>query len=237
MSALTAGRATTPKGKLRRQMYLVAASTTIYAGGMVCINATGYAVPAANTAGLSDVVGIATATVDNADGADGEMAIVVEYGAGGAFMLDAAGGISQADVGRDAFVSDDQTVTDAAASTNRVRVGKILEFIDEATNKVWVIIDNVQTNNLAAGAVATADLADDSVTFAKAAVFVSTEQTGNGAQQSVAHGLAAAPAGVLIAVTEDPAGSGFDVAEGTHTATNVLVTVTTGVKYKVFAWA
>jgi hypothetical protein len=221
MSALTAGRATTPKGKLRRQMYLVAASTTIYAGGMVCINATGYAVPAANTAGLSDVVGIATATVDNADGADGEMAIVVEYGAGGAFMLDAAGGISQADVGRDAFVSDDQTVTDAAASTNRVRVGKILEFIDEATNKVWVIIDNVQTNNLAA----------------KAAVFVSTEQTGNGAQQSVAHGLAAAPAGVLIAVTEDPAGSGFDVAEGTHTATNVLVTVTTGVKYKVFAWA
>lgn len=88
--------------------------------------------------------------------------------------------------------------------------------------------------------IATADLADLAVTAAKALVFVSTEQTGTGSAQNVAHGLAATPSKVLIAVTELPdaaAETGFDVAEGAHTSTNVVVTVTNTVKYKVFAWA
>lgn len=66
--------------------------------------------------------------------------------------------------------------------------------------------------------------------------FMSAEQTGTGAAQDVAHGLAVAPTKVLVAVTEDPAGAGFDVAEGAHDATNVKVTVTTGVKFKVLAF-
>lgn len=68
--------------------------------------------------------------------------------------------------------------------------------------------------------------------------FDSTEQTGNGSEQSVAHGLGVAPDTVLISVTELPdaaAETGFDVAEGTHTSTNVLATVTNTVKYKVLA--
>lgn len=88
--------------------------------------------------------------------------------------------------------------------------------------------------------VTTADLADDAVTFAKAAVFISSEQTGNGGAQSVAHGLGAVPAGVLVVPTEHPGTpdtGAFDIAEGVHTSTNVVVTVTTNVKYKVFAWA
>ena len=80
-------------------------------------------------------------------------------------------------------------------------------------------------------------IADDAVTAAKSKTFASTEQTGTGSPQNVAHGLGATPSIVMIAVTEDPAGSGFDVAEGTHTSTNVVVTVTSGVKFKVFAWA
>jgi len=108
----------------------------------------------------------------------------------------------------------------------------------------------VTSAKIAAGVIVTADIADSgittaklastAVTKAKALVFASTEQTGNGSEQSIAHGLGAAPSIVMVCVTEVPdaaAETGFDVAEGTHTATNVLVTVTNTVKYKVFAWA
>lgn len=140
MAALTADRVTKSKGKLRRASYPVAASTTIYAGAMVCINTSGYAVPAADTLSFSDVVGVATAKQDNSSGSNGDISVIVEYG--GAFLIDAAAGIDQTNVGRDAVVTDDQTVTDAAAGTNDIVVGRILEFVDETQNKVWVNIDN-----------------------------------------------------------------------------------------------
>lgn len=90
--------------------------------------------------------------------------------------------------------------------------------------------------------IATSELEDGSVTFAKAKAFVSTEQTGTGSAQNVAHGLGAAPSAVLVSITEIPdavidANAGVDVAEGTHTTTNVVLTVTSGVKFKVLAWA
>ena len=67
--------------------------------------------------------------------------------------------------------------------------------------------------------------------------FLSAVQTGNGAQQSIAHGMGAVPAGVLASCTDNSGSTNvFTVAEGAHTATNVLVTVTTGAKYKVLAW-
>jgi hypothetical protein len=87
--------------------------------------------------------------------------------------------------------------------------------------------------------VGTADIAAGAVTFAKAAAFVSTEQTGTGSAQNVAHGLGVAPAAVLIAPTDTaPSTTGaYTVTEGTHTTTNVVVTVTSGKKFKVLAWA
>jgi hypothetical protein len=63
--------------------------------------------------------------------------------------------------------------------------------------------------------------------------FLSSEQTGNGSAQSVAHGLKHTPQVVKIIVTDESA-SDFAITEGTHTATNVVVTVTSGVKYKVY---
>lgn len=63
---------------------------------------------------------------------------------------------------------------------------------------------------------------------------VLAEATGTGAGQNVAHGLGIVPGAVQISITELPdaaAETGFDVAEGTHTATNVVVTVTTTVKF------
>ncbi len=69
-------------------------------------------------------------------------------------------------------------------------------------------------------------------------IFVSTEQTGTGSTQNIAHGLARAPSVVFIAPTDtSPATVGqYTVTEGTHDATNVIVTVTSGKKFKVLAW-
>lgn len=65
--------------------------------------------------------------------------------------------------------------------------------------------------------------------------FVSAEQTGTGAEQSLAHGLEKAPSAVLAIITDNTATPGFTVAEGTHTATETKFTVTADVKYKVLA--
>lgn len=77
------------------------------------------------------------------------------------------------------------------------------------------------------------------VRWRSAATFVSTEQTATGSAQNVAHGLGLVPSAVLIVPTDlTPATVGqYSAVEGTHDATNVVVTVTTGKKFKVFAWA
>ncbi len=63
--------------------------------------------------------------------------------------------------------------------------------------------------------------------------FLSSEQTADGTEQSVAHGLKRTPVLVKVIVTEEST-SNFDVTEGTHDGTNIKVTVTSGVKYKVY---
>jgi hypothetical protein len=69
--------------------------------------------------------------------------------------------------------------------------------------------------------------------------FVSTELTGTGSAQNVAHSLGVVPAAVAIIPTDTaPATVGaYTAVEGAHTATNVVVTVTSGKKFKVLAWA
>ena len=73
--------------------------------------------------------------------------------------------------------------------------------------------------------------------LAAAGRFISAETTGTGSAQNVAHGLGVTPTVVLVSLTELPASlaAGADIAEGTHTATNVVLTVTSGVKFKVLA--
>jgi len=67
--------------------------------------------------------------------------------------------------------------------------------------------------------------------------FLSAVETGTGASQSIAHGLGAVPVGVLVSCTDNSGSTdAFTVTEGTHTSTNVLVTVTSGAKFKVLAW-
>ncbi|MBS7623882.1 hypothetical protein KEJ39_09485 [Candidatus Bathyarchaeota archaeon] len=72
----------------------------------------------------------------------------------------------------------------------------------------------------------------------KPTIFVSAEQTGTGSAQNIAHGLGVVPRLVFVSITESPETyAALDVAEGTRTNTNVVVTVASGWKYKVIAIA
>ncbi len=72
--------------------------------------------------------------------------------------------------------------------------------------------------------------------FYGAGVAISNEVTGNGSAQNYAHGLGSVPSKVLVIPTEFASNINFDVAEGSHDATNAIVTVTTGAKYRVLVF-
>ncbi len=123
-----------------RRRYKMKASTTIYKGAMVNCDANGVALPAAETAGTSTVVGIATHQQTSA--ASGNYYIEVEFGC--EFLLDVAAGITIADTGTKAFLLDDQTVTDAAGTlTADILAGTIVEYLDETQDKAWIYITGI----------------------------------------------------------------------------------------------
>lgn len=131
MTALTKDRNTTRKAGTVA-VFPVAAGAKIFAGAQVCLTADGFAVPAADTAGLK-FAGVSRVYVDNSGGING--AVQVEVWRDGIFDF-AATGMGADDVGKPAFVTDDQTV--ALSSTNAVGCGVISE-VDSAT-KVWIDI-------------------------------------------------------------------------------------------------
>jgi hypothetical protein len=147
VAALTKDRSTTRKIG-GQAAYPVAAGAKIYAGAMVCLNADGYAVPAADAAGLK-FVGISRQYVDNSGGADGAQTVLVWRE--GVFDL-AASGMTAADVGKPVFAADDQTV--ALSTTNGVGVGIITEV--ESATKVWVDIAEANRRTARAQANSTA---------------------------------------------------------------------------------
>lgn len=73
------------------------------------------------------------------------------------------------------------------------------------------------------------------ITGGRPRIAVSGEITANGSAQNFAHGLGAVPYAVVVTPTDtSPSTAGvFTVTEGSHSATNAVVTVTSGKKYKV----
>lgn len=135
MAALTANKNLEARAYVKGlDPFPVAASTVIYKGAIVALNAAGFAVPAADTAGLQ-VVGIAHDKVDNSTGANGDKNVIVEYGRE---YLMAAASITQALVGDLMYVVDDQTVDDAAGPTNDIAVGRLTRFV--STTSGWVFV-------------------------------------------------------------------------------------------------
>ncbi len=84
----------------------VAASTIIYKGALVCINSSGYLVPADDATDLR-FVGVARDGADNSSGSNGDVEIVVVTRGSIVVRKSKA---EQSDVGRDARIVDDETV-------------------------------------------------------------------------------------------------------------------------------
>lgn len=122
MAALSSERETVTR-KGAAIVLPVLAGVVIFGGALVAVDEDGFAQPAANTAGLI-VVGVADATVDNTDGDDGDLEVTARCGA--QFKLDTTT-LTSADVGRMAWVVDDQTVGRLSAASNAIPVGRVVE--------------------------------------------------------------------------------------------------------------
>ena len=83
--------------------------------------------------------------------------------------------------------------------------------------------------------VTSADIKDATIVSADIKIFVSSEQTGNGSEQSIAHGLGATPTKVIVTLTQFGGSTACSIQEGTHDATNCKINVSNTVKYKVWA--
>lgn len=82
-------------------------------------------------------------------------------------------------------------------------------------------------------------LAAGSILISKLKSFKSTEQTGTGSSQNIAHGLGVVPGLVFFMITSDTAtqATGATYVEGAHDSTNLKMTVTSGAKFKIVAFA
>jgi hypothetical protein len=120
MSALTRDRATPYREGIEVE-YPVAANTKIYAGSLVCVSATGYAVPAADTSGYR-FAGVAMEQVDNSDGSDGGKTVRLR----------------RAGVGTGMYAADDHTFDDADGPTNDIKVGLLVKYV--SATKGWIDI-------------------------------------------------------------------------------------------------
>ena len=135
MTALTKDR-NTPRRNGVQFNDPVAASTRIFAGSLLCLNAAGFAVPGSTSATLK-ARGIAEEQVDNRDGAAGALRIESRRGVFPFANSASADEITRADIGNTAYIVDDQTVAKTSA-TNTRSVAGIIRDVDEAG--VWVEI-------------------------------------------------------------------------------------------------
>ncbi len=106
--------------------YDVAASTTIYPGAIVCLNASGNLVPASTSTTLI-AVGVYDGKdiVDNSTGAIGDIKLSPRMGVF-RFENSASGdAITKAEIGDDCYLVDDQTVAKTSGSSTRSVAGKI----------------------------------------------------------------------------------------------------------------
>ncbi len=130
MAALTADRDTPCSYSERTKRLAVKAATKIYAGALVAIDATGYALPAADAAGHV-VQGRCTVGADNTGGANGAKYVEVDVGVFSYNVSAALLASGWASTGVSVEVQDDNTVAlpGDAGTVNNIAAGK-LEYID-----------------------------------------------------------------------------------------------------------
>lgn len=122
MAALTKNAPRTRVGEGRRFGNPVAAAGHIFAGAMVALNATGFAIPATPTA--TRMRGVALHEADNSDGAAGAAMVETDRGP---FLVANNGSVNRTHIGGNVYVVDDNTV--GAACT--LIAGKCLDVTPE----------------------------------------------------------------------------------------------------------
>lgn len=136
MPALTQPR-NTPTREGRALHDPVAASTRIFAGSLMCLNAAGFAVPG-STATTLKARGVVQKSVDNSNGGNGDAFVTSERGVF-RFNNDAVDAIDRSHIEGTAWIVDDNTVaaTDGGDPATRSAAGNIIDVDD---NGVWVEI-------------------------------------------------------------------------------------------------
>jgi len=123
MTALTAPRLVSEKAGLTSTAP-VAAATTIFLGALVVMDG-GVAKP--GFTGLNLVVlGLSEETVDNSGGAAGAKNVTTRRGCW-RFVNLAADALTAADIGKDAYLVDDQTVAKTSGANTRSIAGKVVD--------------------------------------------------------------------------------------------------------------
>lgn len=138
MAALTAERNTkirATQGALSTDLALpMKAAAKVFKGGLVVVDATGYAKAGGGAVATERVAGIAQETVDNTTGANGAKTVKVRRGVAklANFGTDLVGGTSLL---ADCFAEDDQTVRATSATNTRSRAGRVIAIDADG---VWV---------------------------------------------------------------------------------------------------
>jgi len=83
--------------------------------------------------------------------------------------------------------------------------------------------------------VTSADIKNATIKAEDTKIFVSAVLVGTGSAQTFNHGLGATPTKTIVGVINFGASVAVDIVEGTHTATDCVVTATSGIKYKIWA--
>lgn len=134
MAAATAARDSQRKaGDIVSYKMPASTSVTIYKGTMVNVYvADGYAYPGRNGTSTDKFVGVATETVSGNGTAGSARVKVFKTGT----FLFAASGMAQTDVGKAAYISDDQTIT--LTSTSAQLCGYIEEVLSATLVRVRI---------------------------------------------------------------------------------------------------
>lgn len=133
--ALSADR-NTPLREGQREGHPVKAATKIYAGGLTCLDASGWAVPGSASTTLT-CIGRAEEQVDNSAGANGDLTVTTRRGTFRFKNSSAGDAITRAEIGDTCYVVDDETVAKTNGGSTRSAAG-IIRDVD--AQGVWVEI-------------------------------------------------------------------------------------------------
>jgi hypothetical protein len=133
MAALTTDRNTVSRSGDMLHME-VAAGKIIYQGSLVAVDAGGYATPGA-TATTIRGIGRAEGYSDNSGGSNGDKIVSVSKGIFAYENSSSADEITKAEIGKDCYIVDDQSVAKTDGTGTRSVAGKVF---DVNSHGVWV---------------------------------------------------------------------------------------------------